>query len=90
MNKDELRRPNGQTVYQGVDRGTKILQVPEYLVSNPFIGLGTIGLGYLGYKNRGIIGALVGAYIGFIVGFGITGQLERNQRNQRREELESL
>tara|TARA_R100001163_G_C5026814_1_gene168138 strand:+ start:841 stop:1104 length:264 start_codon:yes stop_codon:yes gene_type:complete len=87
MNKDELRRPDGQTASQGMDRGAKILGGAEYLVSNPFIGIGTIGLGYLGYKKRGIIGALVGAYIGFVVGFGITGQLERKRR---REELESL
>ena len=34
----------------------------------------TIGLGYLGYKNRGTVGALVGAFLGFVIGFAYASQ----------------
>ncbi len=88
MNKDELRRPDGQAVSQGMDRGTKILLGAEYVVSNPILVVPTIGLGYLGYKKTGIVGALVGAFLGFLVGFGSASTLARNQRREQDKQFQ--
>ena len=70
MNKDELRRPDGQTVYQQAPFALRILRGAGEFAKVPEMLIPTIGLGYLGYKNRGTVGALVGAFLGFVIGFG--------------------